>query len=67
MASLPGMFREQSKQRELLELILRNQHALMDFFIIRCGMDDAPQLVIMKEATRQWLDTEAETHLDVKT
>lgn len=66
MASLQSMFREQTKQRELLELMLRNQHAIMDFLINRCGKDDAPQLVIMQAATKEWLETEAETHLEVR-
>lgn len=65
MANFATIAREQDAQRELLELVLRNQVAIMSHLSSVNPDKYTTGMHIMLNATAKWLDTEAKTPVNV--
>lgn len=64
MANINSIAQEQIAQRELLELILRNQFASMTY-LARVDNEIGLEIRVMLTATAKWLETETKTEISV--
>lgn len=67
MANFATIAREQENQRAILELILRNQFATMNWISRKAERDKVtcPEIRVMLAATTKWLETEPVTTVEV--